>query len=151
EAVDADDLALEVAHRADGRALLDVEARAETTRAFARHRGDDSGGHAFRGSEDHAVCAAGGKADGARLERLPALVRAGEPGGIEGIGLALVLGKVRPGHEQPDRLLRRRAVAEPQGGALREGGACACRHESRETCESAQCTLAVTTHDYSPS
>src|SRR5262249_16177459 len=68
----------------------------------------------------------------ARLERLPALVRAGEPDGVEGVGLAVVLGEIGLGDDEPQRLLRRRAVAEPQGGRLRERRICCCQQEQAE-------------------
>src|SRR6516162_5895382 len=61
KAVDADDLALQIGHRFDRRIFLDVEARAETARAFAGNRRDHLGRHAFDRRENHTVRAAGGE------------------------------------------------------------------------------------------
>src|SRR5207245_1534089 len=77
EAVDTDDLALEVGHGLDRRIRLDVERGAETARALPRDRSDHLGHHPFGGGEDNAVRAARGEIDRAGLERLRALVGAG--------------------------------------------------------------------------
>src|SRR5207248_8748691 len=80
ETVDADNLALETAHRSDRRAFLDEKARAEPALALARDRGDEFRRHPFGGGEDDAVGAADRQIDRARFERLSALVRAHEAG-----------------------------------------------------------------------
>ncbi len=94
KAVDADALALEVGHRFDGRALLDVETGAEAPRAFPRDRGDHRGSHAFRGTENDTIGAAGGEIDGACLEGLRPFVGSGEACALDGVSLTVVLGEV---------------------------------------------------------
>jgi hypothetical protein len=94
-------------------------------------------------AKDHAVGAAGRKVDGAGFERLSALVRAGEAGRVEGVGLTLVLRQLRLGDDQPQRLFRGRAVAEPQGGRLCERGAHASGEQRQDASHSAQRGLAV--------
>src|SRR5262249_37842878 len=57
---------------------------------------------------------------------------AGEPDGVGGVALAVVLGEIGLGDDEPQRLLRRRAVAEPQDGRLRERRICCCQQEQAE-------------------
>ena len=121
EAVDADDLALQVGHRFDRRIALDVEACTEAAGAFAGNRRNHLGRHAFRRRENHAVRAAGGEVDGAGLECLAALVRASKPRRVERVGLAVVLGQIGLGNEHPQRLFRRHTIADAQCDRLPDG------------------------------
>ena len=119
------------AHRSDRRALLDVVAGAEAARTLARNRGDERCLHALGGGENDPVRAAGGEVDGAGLEGLGALVRAGELGRIERVGLAIVFGQIGLRHQQPDGFLGGPAVAETKYDRLRARRVDGCGQRSR--------------------
>src|SRR5262249_16699602 len=98
---------------------LHVEAGAETARAFARDRRDEPRRHAFGGGKDDADGTADRQVDGAGLEGLRALVRADKPGGLEGVGLAVILAPLRLDHDQPHRLFGGATMAETYFDRLR--------------------------------
>ena len=95
--------------------------------------------HALGRGEDDAVGAADGEVDGAGLERLRALVRAGEFGRLERVGLAVVPGQVRLGHDQPYGLLGRPTIAEAKRHRLpmRRTGACSQHSRNARSSENA--------------